>query len=115
MTRQTCVWSGVLGLILGLSSPALAALSCQFVWDAPAQGTPLGYRLYPSMVSGNYTGSTPVQAGNVLTFTTPCARGQFWIVRAFDAVGESGNSNEVQIPALGEPKALRITVIIEVP
>ena len=102
-------------LVLLVPRASLAALSCQFAWDAPTQGTPLGYRLYPSLVSGNYTGSTPVQAGTVLTFTTPCARGQYWIVRAFDAVGESGNSNEVQIPALGEPKALRITLTIEVP
>jgi len=105
----------LLFLLCGQVSSAWAALSCTFAWDVPTQGTPQGYRLYSTLVSGNYTHSTPVPTGNVLTFTTPCQRGQFWVVRAVDPHGESGNSNEVRVPSLGVPRALKHPVIREGP
>lgn len=78
-------------------------------WNAPTSSTLTGYNVYVSSTSGGpYT-----KANSALipltsdTFFYPTAtlggQAQFFVVRSFDGVVESANSNQVSATAIGNP------------
>lgn len=87
-------------------SPAEAA-SVRFAWDA-SEGTVTGYRIYYGTTQGSYPNMEEV--GNETEYTVDGldeAVTYYFVVRAYNDHGESGNSNVVQWP---EPDTLSITI-----
>lgn len=88
----------------------LAALSAQaevynLAWDYPASPVPVpdGFKTYCGDATGNYTTTplgTATSTARVMQVTTPVGSRKFCVLRAFDAYGESANSNEIvlQVP-----------------
>lgn len=74
-----------------------------FAWDATTQGIDgqpvvglLGYKLYLSNASGAYPDPARViVTGTTTTITVNAVGTYFAVVRAYNDVGESANSNEV--------------------
>lgn len=67
----------------------------KLAWDVVTPA-PTGYKVYYGLVAGNYP--TVIDAGNILTVTIPnltVGTKYYFVVRAYNANGESGNSNEV--------------------
>ena len=97
-------------LLALLALPASAAAAQEtFAWDYGA-GAITGFKFYCGTAPGAY-GTTPLATTTAtvkqVTVTLPAGR-QFCVVRAYDATGESGNSNEVSV--LERPSNLRVVV-----
>lgn len=101
-------------LILSILFVLLTVVSVNaelLMWDASASGNPTGYRVYWSTVSGEYTYNTDV--GNVTQVGTSNQAGAlaeyfhlnpgtwYFIVRAYNSGGESGDSNIVKHAVAG--------------
>jgi len=108
----------VLILVFWVGS-ALAASTVTLEWDAsPASEQVIGYRVYQSQTSGSY-GSVPVDdvTSGVISVLAGVPDGiYFWVVTAYNSVGESGYSNEataslVSVPP-GAPSTLRIQSVV---
>lgn len=87
-------------------SPAKAA-SVRFAWNA-SEGTVTGYRIYYGTTQGSYPNR--VEVGNETEHTVDGLDDgvtYYFVVRAYNDYGESGNSNVVQWP---EPDTLSITI-----
>jgi hypothetical protein len=105
---------------LGLVASALAAIIAisvahagqeGFAWDYPVGTNVTGFRGYCGAASGTYATApawTVPAANKTATVTLPAGR-QYCVVRAYDALGESGNSNEVTL--IERPGNLRVTVV----
>lgn len=79
-------------------------------WDYTAGATVTGFKGYCGTVSGQYAAQPAWTVGaqvRTVTATFPAGR-QYCVVRAYDAAGESGNSNEVTF--IERPGNLRLTV-----
>lgn len=99
---------GILGIVLMLVG-VLSAADVKLAWDANTP-VPDGYKVYYGTTTGVYPSN--VNAGNVvnttitgLTFTTK----YYFVVRAFNTAGESGNSNEVHSLLVTSAAATAIT------
>lgn len=95
-------------LLALLAFPAGAAQE-SFAWDY-GTGTITGFKFYCSATAGSYPATplaTTTAAVKQVTVTLPAGR-QYCVVRAYDAAGESGNSNEVSV--LERPSNLRVVV-----
>lgn len=89
-------------IMLALLIPAWVAVGVAFaaptlVWDA-SSGTVTGYRIYYGLSSGSYTNSKDV--GDVTQYSISSLPLQdsttyYFVARAYNGAGESGNSNEV--------------------
>ena len=81
-------------IILMFSTVSYAA-EVTMAWDA-SSGDPAGYRIYFGTSTGVYTGN--VDVGNVTEYTLAGLAADttyYFVVRAYNESGESGNSNEV--------------------
>lgn len=87
------------------------AASVTLRWDAN-DPTPDGYRLFMRVDGANYNFDTPVWQGTATTTTVDGllpATLYYFVVRAFVADDESGDSNEVDYkPPVPAPKNLRL-------
>ncbi len=102
---------GLLGL-MGIASflilshaSAAHALEVTLAWDPPATGTVDGYKLYykaggsgaPYDGTGSYQGDSPIDVGNVITYTIgglDALQSYCFVVTAYNESGESSYSNE---------------------
>ncbi len=78
-----------------LASNSLYAATIHLAWD-PSSGTVNGYRIYYGTSSGNYPNR--VEVGNVTECTISDLQDgitYYFVARAYNDYGESGNSNEV--------------------
>jgi hypothetical protein len=82
-------------IILSYASPA-HAIQVSLAWDPPATGTPDGYRVFYRLQEQSYDYSNPDWQGSDTTCTISNLRDitTYFVVRAYNAVGESGDSNE---------------------
>jgi len=86
-----------IALIILLSSVYTVSAATTLTWDA-STGTVTGYRIYYGLNSGNYSGMEEV--GNVTQYSLSNLPLQekatyYFVVKAFNAAGESDPSNEV--------------------
>ncbi len=89
------VFLGTLFLILFFSGVAFAEPLLQ--WDA-SSGDVTGYRVYYGTVSGGpYTASYAVETTSCSLYSLPLQQNvtYYFVVRAYNDGGESGNSDEV--------------------
>jgi hypothetical protein len=91
----------LLALIL-LFPLSVRADNFNLTWDAVTLGTDgqpvvglLGYKVYVSSTSGSYTTVKATSATNTATITQIGTGKYYAVVRAYNAVGESANSNEI--------------------
>jgi hypothetical protein len=82
-------------IILFCASPA-HAIQVTLAWDPPATGTPDGYRVFYRLEGQSYDYSNPDWQGSDTTCTIPNLQDTttHFVVRAYNAAGESGDSNE---------------------
>lgn len=102
--RKLLVLISIVGLLLAVSVPALAA-DVTFGWDANTESDLAGYKLYQSATSGDYSGAVPIDIplsalahpGDPEYTQTGVGDGTwYWVLTAYDTEGlESGYSNEV--------------------
>jgi hypothetical protein len=90
---------GVLWFIL-LSSSAAYAIDITLAWDPPATGTPDGYRVFYHLDGESYDYSNPAWDGPETSCTISNLQDvtTYFIVRAYNAAGESPDSNEAVYP-----------------
>jgi hypothetical protein len=106
--------SGTVALVIiaGLMASLANAGQEGLAWDYPAGTNITGFKGYCGAAKGVY-GATPVwtvpAANKTVTITLPGGR-QYCVVRAYDAEGESGNSNELAL--LERPGNLRTTIVV---
>ena len=95
--------------ILSYSSAAYA-IQVSLAWDPPATGTPDGYRLFYRLQGQSYNYSQPAWQGSTTTGTISNLQDTttYFVVRAYNASGESGDSNEATYqPATTSPAISR--------
>lgn len=90
-----------------------AAVSAQaeiynLAWDYPASPVPVpsGFKTYCGDATGVYTTTPLGTAGSTartMQVTTPTGSTKFCVLRAFDAYGESPNSNEITLKVPAKP------------
>ena len=91
-----------------------------FAWHANSETDLTGYRLYESLVSGQYTFGKgdeilAIPAGTETgTITVSGAGKRYYVLTAYNATDESGSSNEVDLTLLGSPTGLNITIAIKI-
>jgi hypothetical protein len=91
-------------------------ISIALAWDPPASGIPDGYRMFYRFDGQAYDYLHPAWEGPELTCwirSLPDTRIRF-VVRAYNAAGESGDSNEATYtptspPALSKPNSTQIS------
>lgn len=120
----------IFSLLFAVSANA-ATKSCTFAWDIPPGDISdlQGYKLYTSMISGQYDFSPGSEVADILVqdLTDPnapgvanveCSERSFFVVTAYDTSGnESLPSNEIVIAdstAPNAPGGLRVVEIITV-
>jgi len=97
-----------IALLLGAGIGTAAAGQVTLAWDANTEPDLSGYRIYYGTASGTY--GTPINVGNVLTYTvTGLTDGltYYFALTAYDTFGnESGYSNEVvyAVPSATSPE-----------
>lgn len=65
-------------------------------WDPNTEPSLMGYKLYYGTAPGNYSQS--IDVGNVTSYVVsnlPVGVTYYFVVKAYDAFGESSNSNEI--------------------
>lgn len=80
-----------------------ASPGTSFLWDAPSGGaSPTGYRLYWGTSPSSYPNGPHEDAGfdrselhNALGLSVDTT--YYVVARAYNGIGESGNSNEIQV------------------
>jgi hypothetical protein len=89
--------------------PSLATAEVyNLAWDYPASPSPIpdGFKTYCGDTSGNYS-TTPLGAvgstARAMQVTTPAGSTKWCVLRAFDAYGESANSNEIKLAVPPKP------------
>jgi hypothetical protein len=114
------LWILILLLCILAALPSHAALTCPWAWDPVitdtagqplAAGRLLGYALWSKATGLSAYPPQPAVRLTVGQFTDPamprwslpCDRGQTWAVTAYDALGDSGLSNEVVLPLAPVP------------
>ncbi len=99
MKRKGLAFLTALLPVFFLAIQAVAA-DIHLKWDA-SKGEVTGYRIYYSHTSGSYSSNNSIDVGNVTDYTiknfSPNSA-YFFVVRAYNSAGESGNSNEVSWP-----------------
>jgi hypothetical protein len=82
-------------LFLLFCSSVAVASDAKLAWDAVTPA-PTGYKVYYGTVSGTYTSNFDAGANinTIVTGFTPTVK-YYFVIRAYNAAGESGNSNEV--------------------
>lgn len=77
------------------------AVSVRLTWDPNApEDNVIGYRIYTSTVNADYSGVIPLGLGNVTTgVVTDLLPGNtyYFVATAYNAVGESGYSQQVSV------------------
>lgn len=105
----------LLSLFFSISRADAASVTLQ--WD-PNDPTPDGYRLFMRTDGAEYNFKTPVWEGTATTTTVDGllpATLYYFVVRAFVADDESGDSNEVNYkPEIPAPQNLRLSQEIAV-
>jgi hypothetical protein len=104
---------GLLSLIgvvsfLVLSYPSAAhAVQVTLAWDPPTAGTPDGYRLFYRLQNESYDYNNPDWQGSTNTCTVSNLQDTttYFVVRAYNAAGESGDSNEAIYQPAATPTA----------
>ena len=116
-------------LLVWCATVSHAALTCPFAWDAvttDVNGQPLpvgrlvGYAFHKriSLPPGPLQRVARITLSQLADphaprWSLPCDRGDVWAVTAFDAIGESAVSNEVEVPLMpGTPQRYRIEGVI---
>jgi hypothetical protein len=98
-------------IVLILSySPAAHAVQVTLAWDPPATGTVDGYRVFSRLSGESYNYSQPVWDGTATTcpLTVPDGQTCYFVARAYNSSGESGDSNEATYqPATSSPTISR--------
>jgi len=87
---------GIVSLLV-LSYPSAGhAIQVTLAWDSPATGTPDGYRLFYRLQDEGYDYSNPDWQGSTNTCTLSNLQDTttYFVVRAYNAAGESSDSNE---------------------
>ena len=95
-----------------LYAPRANAGSETLIWEYPTGTTITGFKGYCGTSAGQYSATptwTVAASSKTATVTFPAAR-QYCVVRAYDATGESGNSNEVTF--LERPTNLHLTLLL---
>lgn len=80
-------------------------------WDYPAGANVSGFKGYCGTASKQYAAApawTVAATARTVTATLPAGR-VYCIVRAYDALGESGDSNEITL--IERPTNLRVTIV----
>jgi hypothetical protein len=92
----------ILAVLIALTPLVSRADTIQFAWDAVTQGIDgqpvvglLGYKLYISNTAGTYTTPRITATGTTTSITENAVGTYYAVVRAYNEVGESGNSNEI--------------------
>jgi hypothetical protein len=97
LTRDSCVLALLMTLTFLLCQAASAqALQITLAWDPPATGTPDGYLVFYHLDGQSYDYSHPDWQGADNTCTIPNLQDAttYFVVRAYNAAGESPDSNE---------------------
>lgn len=91
-----------------------------FEWDANSEADLVGYRLYESTVSGQYTYGEgkevlAIPVGTETgTITVSGGGKRYYVLTAYNTTDESGPSNEVFLTLLASPTGFNITIIIKI-
>jgi len=87
---------GVVSFFILSHTSAAHAIQVTLAWDPPATGTPDGYQLFYRLQNQNYDYSNPDWQGSTTTCTVSNLQDirTYFVVRAYNAAGESGDSNE---------------------
>lgn len=104
----------LLTLLMLCVPTVLLAMPIQFAWDpAPGGEAPTGYRLYFRGASEAYDRARSLDVGALTrgTLDINLAIPAFVVVRAYNLVGESVNSNEVAVVVPDPPGVLRIDAV----
>jgi hypothetical protein len=112
LTRDSCVLALLTALIFLLCQAASAqAVQISLAWDPPATGTPDGYLVFYHLDGQSYNYSHPDWQGSDTTCTIPNLQDSttYFVVRAYNAAGESPDSNEAvyQAAATSSPAISR--------
>jgi hypothetical protein len=104
--RLLSLTGAVLFFILFYTSTA-QAIQVSLSWDPPATGTPDGYRLFYRLQGQSYNYSQPAWQGSTTTGTISSLQDTttYFVVRAYNAAGESGDSNEAVYQPAATPAA----------
>ena len=102
--RLMGLMGAVFFFILSYSSAA-QALQVTLAWGVPATGTPDGYRLFYRLQGQSYNYSQPAWQGSTTTGTISNLQDTttYFVVRAYNASGESGDSNEATYQPAAPP------------
>jgi hypothetical protein len=93
-------------LIILWHSPAAYAVEVTLAWDPPEAGTVDGYMVFSRLEGESYDYSKPVWEGSENTCTLSHVQDAttYFIARAYNSSGESGDSNEAMYePATSSP------------
>jgi hypothetical protein len=87
---------GIVSFFILSYASAAHAIQVSLAWDPPATGTPDGYRLFYRLQDQSYDYSNPDWQGSTTTCTISNLQDvtTYFVVRAYNAAGESGDSNE---------------------
>jgi hypothetical protein len=97
LRQDSCVLALLMALIFLLCQPGSAqALQITLAWDPPATGTPDGYVVFYHLDGQSYDYSHPDWQGSGTACTIPNLQDTttYFVVRAYNAAGESPDSNE---------------------
>jgi hypothetical protein len=104
---------GLVSCIILSYASAAHAIQVSLAWDPPATGTPDGYRVFYRLEGQSYDYSNPDWQGSDTACTLSNLQDitTYFVVRAYNAAGESGDSNE----AIYQPAATPIPAISRSP
>jgi len=89
----------IITISIFLLAVTVSAAEVHLAWD-PSSGNVTGYHIYYASSSGAYSNKY-IDAGNVTDYVVTDLQpdsAYYFVVRAFNSAGESGNSNEVSWP-----------------
>ncbi len=111
LCRKGYVFRTLMGVLISMIlilaySPAAHAVQVTLAWDPPATGTVDGYLVFSRLEGQSYDYSQPAWEGSATTCTFSDVQDEttYFVVRAQNSSGESGDSNEAMYePATSTP------------
>jgi hypothetical protein len=110
--RKGYVFRAFLGPLISMVfilsyTPAAHAAQVTLAWDPPATGTVNGYRVFSRLAGQSYNYSQPAWQGAATTsVVSDLGSATYYVVRAYNSSGESGDSNEATYQPAAPPPSI---------